>query len=178
MGTNDLWYAYLIRCETNRLYAGVSCDVVARYKQHKSGHGALFTRLFTPIELIGAIPVGSRTYAQRFEKQVKAWKPRRKLQLFEQFGLVNSQQGDDEIDRVHSIVDLKFREIRLDCHLVLFVSAFAHMPLDSAYAVLEIDPTLFEEIVVRSQKFTALIQAAFHLNSPYSHTHDAHARIT
>ncbi|MGG6462322.1 GIY-YIG nuclease family protein [Solilutibacter silvestris] len=168
MDTSDLWYAYLLRCEANRLYTGISRDVIARFKQHLSGHGALFTRLFHPNEFIGAIPVGSRTHAQRFEKQVKTWKTQRKLRLFEQFGLIDLHRDNIKKICVNPIVSVQTNMIIIDCRLIALISTYANIPLSNAYEALRIDPTSFEKLTISSLRLAELIQVAFRLDTFYS----------
>src|SRR5580765_628261 len=164
----DLWYAYLLQCERNRLYAGVSRNVLLRFKQHQSGHGALFTRLFTPIALVGAIPVGSRTHAQRFEKQVKTWTPQRKLRLFEKFGLNDFLPNSVKYVLINHIVDSQAGAVRIDGALLEFMSSFTHIPLSRIYEALQVDPPIFNETTISDLRLANLIQLAFDLNEFYS----------
>lgn len=65
------WFVYLLECHNGRLYAGVTVDLAARFAQHRSGKGAMFTRLNTPRRMLAAQSCASRSEAQRLEAQVK-----------------------------------------------------------------------------------------------------------
>lgn len=65
------WFAYLLVCRGGRLYAGVTPDLVARMRKHRSGTGAKFTRSYPPESLLAAKSFSSRSEAQSMEHQVK-----------------------------------------------------------------------------------------------------------
>lgn len=65
------WFVYLLVCRGNRLYAGVTPDLVARMRKHRSGTGAKFTRSHPPEVLLAAKLFASRAAAQSMEIQVK-----------------------------------------------------------------------------------------------------------
>lgn len=65
------WFVYLLICRGGRLYAGVTSDLVARMRKHRSGTGAKFTRGHPPESLLAAKPFSSRSKAQAMEHQVK-----------------------------------------------------------------------------------------------------------
>ena len=46
--TQRAWYLYVLECEGDRLYTGISVDVEARYAAHLQGKGAKFTQSFPP----------------------------------------------------------------------------------------------------------------------------------
>lgn len=77
-----LWYLYLIECVDGSLYAGISTDVAARYRQHCSGKGARYTRARPPLRLVGCKPCGSRSDALKAEHALRKLRPADKLKAF------------------------------------------------------------------------------------------------
>lgn len=82
MSLPDVWWIYLLKTEDGRFYTGMAKHVDRRLRQHRSGHGALSIKRSPAIELIGAVPVGSRPLASRFERRVKHWRPVKRLSYF------------------------------------------------------------------------------------------------
>lgn len=82
MSVPDVWWIYLLRTDIGRLYTGMAKHVDRRLRQHRSGYGALSMKRSPAIELIGAVPVGSRPLASRFERRVKRWRPVKRLSYF------------------------------------------------------------------------------------------------
>jgi len=71
--TNDVpWFVYLLLCRSGRIYTGVTPILDRRIKAHKSGRGALFTRMDPPTRLLAAKPFPSKSEALKMERQVKA----------------------------------------------------------------------------------------------------------
>jgi putative endonuclease len=78
---SSTWYVYLLECENNRLYTGITPDLALRFKKHLSGKGAMFTRLNRPRRMIAAYPCDSRSSASRLEIAIKQLTPVQKLQI-------------------------------------------------------------------------------------------------
>lgn len=38
------WFVYLIRCKDNSLYTGITNNILRRFKEHRDGKGAKYTR--------------------------------------------------------------------------------------------------------------------------------------
>ncbi|HEY3592027.1 MAG TPA: GIY-YIG nuclease family protein [Buttiauxella sp.] len=65
------WYLYLVRTLDNRLYTGVTTDVVRRFGQHQSGKGAKALRGKGELKLAFSHLVGDRSSALRLEYRIK-----------------------------------------------------------------------------------------------------------
>jgi putative endonuclease len=65
------WFVYLLECHNGRLYAGVTVDLAMRFARHRSGKGAMFTRLNAPRRMLAAQTCANRSEAQKLEAQVK-----------------------------------------------------------------------------------------------------------
>jgi putative endonuclease len=75
------WWVYMIECRGGKIYTGIAKDPEARYRQHRSGRGAAFTRINPPVALLAKRACGSRSDALREEnalrrlsgKEKRAW---------------------------------------------------------------------------------------------------------
>lgn len=65
------WVLYLLGCAGDRLYAGITNDLAARYKAHRAGRGARFTRAFPPVRIVAAVVLPSRSAALKAEHALK-----------------------------------------------------------------------------------------------------------
>jgi len=73
------WVLYLIECAGERLYAGITTDLAARFQAHVDGRGALFTRAFAPVRIVAASTLPSRSAALKAEYALKQQPRSRKL---------------------------------------------------------------------------------------------------
>ena len=77
------WYLYLIRCNDDSLYTGITTDVTRRFVEHhkNSGVGAKYLRGREPLTLVIQKKLGGRSLAQRVENKVKKLPKVRKEKL-------------------------------------------------------------------------------------------------
>ena len=75
------WFVYLLLCRNGRLYTGITVDLAARFEQHRSGKGAMFTRINPPERLLAATPCDGRSEALRLEARIKRLAPPEKRAL-------------------------------------------------------------------------------------------------
>jgi len=76
---SNIWYVYMLECQGGRIYTGITPDVDARFKKHRNGSGALFTRINKPVRLLAAMPCDSRGQAARLESTLKKFERNNKL---------------------------------------------------------------------------------------------------
>ena len=67
----DTWVLYLIECAGDRLYAGITNDLPARFAAHRAGRGARFTKAFAPLRIVAAAALPSRSDALKAEYALK-----------------------------------------------------------------------------------------------------------
>lgn len=67
----DQWFLYLIRCNNQSLYTGITTDVERRFKQHEAGKGARFLRGKHPLTLEFQTKIGTHSQALKAEHLVK-----------------------------------------------------------------------------------------------------------
>ena len=65
------WVLYLLECAGERLYAGITNDLAARFAAHRAGRGARFTKAFPPVRIVAACELGSRSLALKAEYALK-----------------------------------------------------------------------------------------------------------
>ena len=75
------WKVYILRCADGTLYTGITDDVPARLRAHRSGKGAKYTRGRTPLKLRYVEACGEKSHALRREIQVKRLPREEKLFL-------------------------------------------------------------------------------------------------
>ena len=63
---------YILLCDNQSLYTGITTNLDKRYQQHCNGSAAKYTRSFKPIAILKYWVIGSdRGQAQQLEYQVK-----------------------------------------------------------------------------------------------------------
>ena len=65
------WFLYLLECEGDTIYTGITTDVERRYAQHVAGTGAKYTRARKPIRLLGWLQFPSKSEALKAEIRTK-----------------------------------------------------------------------------------------------------------
>ena len=65
------WVLYLVECVGERLYAGITNDLAARFAAHCAGRGARFTKAFPPVRIVAACELPSRSHALKAEYALK-----------------------------------------------------------------------------------------------------------
>jgi len=70
-GQEDIWWVYMIACRGGRIYTGTAKDPEARFRAHRDGKGAAFTRANPPVALLRSVSFGSRSEACREEAALK-----------------------------------------------------------------------------------------------------------
>ncbi len=73
------WWVYMISCRGGRIYTGTAIDPEARYKAHRAGKGAAFTRANPPVALLRSVAFENRSEACRAEAALKKLSREEKL---------------------------------------------------------------------------------------------------
>jgi putative endonuclease len=78
------WFLYILRCQDNSLYAGITTDVERRLKEHNQGpKGARYTRARRPVTLLISWPYPNRSVATKAEIQFKKFSRKKKQSYIE-----------------------------------------------------------------------------------------------
>ncbi len=73
------YFVYILKCDDDSYYTGVTNDLDRRVYEHQSGHNPQsYTHTRRPIELVFHTEFGQVDDAIAFEKQVKGWSRKKK----------------------------------------------------------------------------------------------------
>ena len=72
------WYVYMVRCEDNSLYTGITTDVARRFEEHKSGKGAKYTKNRKPLKIEIIFQTNNRSEASKLEYFIKNFSKKEK----------------------------------------------------------------------------------------------------
>jgi putative endonuclease len=67
------YYVYILRCEDNSLYTGITTDVERRFSEHlgKNGKGAKYTKVHKPVKIEKVFSCCDRAEASKLEYKIK-----------------------------------------------------------------------------------------------------------
>lgn len=65
------WRVYMIACRGGKIYTGTALDPEARFRAHREGKGAAFTRANPPVALLRSVAFKNRSEACRAEAALK-----------------------------------------------------------------------------------------------------------
>lgn len=88
-----MYYVYILRCEDNTLYTGITTDVKRRFLEHSEDKvkGAKYTKAHKPKEIAAAWEVGTKSDASKLEYRIK------KLEKAEKETLISEDSENREI---------------------------------------------------------------------------------
>lgn len=75
------WFIYILQCNDNSLYTGVTNDLDRRIAAHNDGTGAKYTKGRGPVTLLYREESASRSDAQKREYSIKQMSRAEKIQL-------------------------------------------------------------------------------------------------
>ncbi|WNC73035.1 GIY-YIG nuclease family protein [Thalassotalea psychrophila] len=77
------WFVYLLRCNDDSLYAGITTDVQRRLSEHNEGgpKSAKYTRNRRPVKLVHKEVCKDRSSATKREMAIKKLTRKQKLEL-------------------------------------------------------------------------------------------------
>lgn len=78
------YYTYVILTKDDTLYCGYTDDVEKRFKAHKAGKGAKYTRSHKPDKIIYTACFNTKSEAMKEEYRIKHLKREEKLAFLEQ----------------------------------------------------------------------------------------------
>jgi putative endonuclease len=81
--TEARWFFYMVRCNDNSLYSGITNNLDERVKKHNEGKGAKYTASHRPVALVYNEEFDDASSAGKRENQVKNWSKLKKEQLVE-----------------------------------------------------------------------------------------------
>ena len=68
-----MYYVYILRCEDDTLYTGITTDVRRRFNEHREDKvkGAKYTKAHKPKEIAAAWEAGTKSKASKLEYRIK-----------------------------------------------------------------------------------------------------------
>lgn len=79
--TTENWCVYIIICNDNSLYTGITNNLSRRFKQHSQGCGAKYFRSRQPVKVVFVEYGHDRCSAAKREYAIKQLKPKEKAVL-------------------------------------------------------------------------------------------------
>lgn len=78
-----MYYIYILRCDDDKLYTGITTDVKRRFEEHKQqkGKGAKFTRSHKAETVEAVWSAADRSLASKLEYRIKSLSRTQKLSL-------------------------------------------------------------------------------------------------
>ena len=77
------YYVYILRFKDGSYYTGHTKDTKKRFKSHKNGHGARYTRIHKPEKVVYIEKFESLSAAIKRELQIKTFSHERKSRLID-----------------------------------------------------------------------------------------------
>lgn len=77
------FFVYILLCENNALYTGITNDLEKRLKTHIKGKGAYYTKVHKPTKLLASWSVTSKSVAMSIEYFIKSKNKKTKLEFIE-----------------------------------------------------------------------------------------------
>jgi len=82
MNTSTNWFVYILACNDNSLYTGITTDLERRLQEHNEGNkGSKYTRARRPVKLVYSEPASDRSTASQREIQLKSLSSEKKRAL-------------------------------------------------------------------------------------------------
>jgi putative endonuclease len=76
-----MWYVYILKCNDNSLYTGISTNIEKRLKQHNYGIASKYTRARRPVKLLYREEANTKSEALIRERKIKNYSRKDKEKL-------------------------------------------------------------------------------------------------
>ena len=76
-----MWFLYILECENNFLYTGVTQDLKRRFQEHVRGVGGYFTSKHQAKKIVHFEGFETEYLARQRESQIKRWRRSKKQAL-------------------------------------------------------------------------------------------------
>ena len=85
------YYVYIVRCNDNSLYTGITTDINRRIHEHnETKKGAKYTKSRRPVSLVYSALIGDRSSAQKEEYRIKKLSKIKKQELVDNWITANN----------------------------------------------------------------------------------------
>ena len=79
--SNESWFVYLLRCNDDSIYCGITNDLEKRLEKHNSGKGAKYTRSRIPSVIVYSEKKENKSEAAKREYEIKKMTRKQKLEI-------------------------------------------------------------------------------------------------
>lgn len=76
-----MYFLYILLCDDDSLYTGITTDVERRFSEHKNKKGGHYTRAHGAKKIVYTEECGDRGSAQKREAGLKKWSREKKLEF-------------------------------------------------------------------------------------------------
>jgi len=76
-----MYYVYLLICDDNSLYTGITTDLARRLREHKAGSASHYTSAHGAKKIVYTEKFPGRSAALKREAEIKTWPRHKKLKL-------------------------------------------------------------------------------------------------
>lgn len=76
-----MYYLYLLQCQDDSIYTGITNDVELRFKKHREKRGGSYTRSHGAKKIIHTEEYKTKSEALKREMEIKRWPREQKLIL-------------------------------------------------------------------------------------------------
>lgn len=76
-----MYYVYILQCNDDSLYTGITNDIERRLSEHKSRIGGHYTASHSVKEVVYTEKFKTRSEALKREAEIKGWRREKKLAL-------------------------------------------------------------------------------------------------
>lgn len=78
---NGPWFVYILLCDNNSLYTGITKNIQKRFHTHSIGKGAKYTKIHKPIQIVHCEEYTTFSLAAKREHEIKSLPTAKKKQL-------------------------------------------------------------------------------------------------
>ncbi len=89
--TVDMYTVYILLCEDDSLYTGITTDMNRRFQEHKEGIGSRYTRARGVLKLLYVEEAKNRSEASKREHEIKQMSREKKMAMI---GLKNAHNKE------------------------------------------------------------------------------------
>jgi putative endonuclease len=76
-----MYYLYLLLCDDNSIYTGVTNNIERRFSEHKNKRGGHYTSSHNAVKIIYKEEYQTQKEVLARERQIKTWRREKKLNL-------------------------------------------------------------------------------------------------
>ena len=94
------YYIYIILCENDSFYTGITNDLMKRFNNHKKGKGARYTKINKPLKYLSVWEAKDRKFALRIEYYIKTKSKKIKTLFIENNKLLSKYFNEDKNENI------------------------------------------------------------------------------